>query len=491
MKRLEDILAGIKPLKVIGEVSCEITDIQFDSRKVKQGSVFVAVSGTQNDGHAFITIAVELGAKVVVCEKLPETPDNKICWVVTTNSAKALGIMASNYYNNPSKKLNLVGITGTNGKTTTVTLLYELFRTLGFKCGLISTVIYRVEDKSYEATHTTPDQLVINKLLNEMVETGCKYCFMEVSSHSLAQKRIAGLQFAGAIFSNITHDHLDYHVTFANYIKAKKSFFDQLGSAAFAIINIDDKNGRIMVQNTKARVITYSLHSAADYNTKIIESHFEGMHLKLDGAEFWTPLIGEFNAYNILAVYSTARMLGQDKQEILKLLSSIHEVPGRFETIRSKNGITGIVDYAHSPDALENVLNAIIRIRSGNEQLITVVGAGGNRDKTKRPKMARICAEKSDKVIITSDNPRFEEPEDIIHDMLAGIDDKQKSKTITIIDRREAIKAAIIMAKPGDIVLIAGKGHEPYQEVKGIRHHFDDKEELIKNFRFQISNSEL
>jgi UDP-N-acetylmuramoyl-L-alanyl-D-glutamate--2,6-diaminopimelate ligase len=482
MKVLKDILAGIHHTKVVGDQSMEIADIQFDSRKVKPGSVFVAVSGTQADGHVYIPKAIESGALAIVCEKMPEKPDPKICWIVVDDSAEALGIMAANYYDNPSKKLKLVGITGTNGKTTTVMLLYRLFRALGYRCGLISTVVYCIEDKTSESTHTTPDQLVLNSLMSEMLIAGCEYCFMEVSSHSLSQKRVAGLQFAGGIFSNITHDHLDYHLNFENYIKVKKSFFDNLDPNAFAVINVDDKNGKVMVQNTKAVVKTYAMRSAADFKVKVIESHFEGMQLKMDGKDFWTPLIGEFNAYNLLAIYSTAVMLDQDKNEVLKVMSSLIHAPGRFETIRSKNGITGIVDYAHTPDALVNVLRAIHQIRKGNEQVITVAGAGGNRDKTKRPIMARVCVENSDKVIITSDNPRFEEPEDIIRDMMAGIDEPFKAKTLTISDRREAIKTAVMLAKPGDIILIAGKGHEPYQDVKGVKHHFDDKEELIRQF---------
>ena len=482
MKTLKDILTGIHHIKVVGDLTIAINDVQFDSRKVGPGSVFVAVSGTQNDGHTFIPKAIESGATVVVCEKMPDMPDPKVCWIKVPDSAEALGIMASNYFDNPSKKLKLIGITGTNGKTTTVTLLYRLFRALGYKCGLISTVVYCVEDKVYNSTHTTPDQLVLNSLMAEMVNEGCEYCFMEVSSHSLSQKRTAGLQFAGAIFSNITHDHLDYHVTFENYIKAKKSFFDHLDSNAFALVNVDDKNGKVMVQNTAAGIKTYAMRSAADFKTKVIESHFEGMHLEIDGKDIWTPLIGEFNAYNLLAIYSAAVLLEQNKNEVLKVLSTLSNAPGRFETVRSKTGITAIVDYAHTPDALVNVLKAINQIRKGTEQLITVVGAGGNRDKTKRPVMARVCVENSDKVIITSDNPRFEEPEDIIRDMVAGVEEKYKLKMLTLTDRREAIKTAVMLAKPGDIILIAGKGHENYQDVKGVKHHFDDKEELMKIF---------
>jgi len=480
MKNLNDILRNIYPVKVLGNTSIEVKNIQFDSRKIESGSIFVAIPGTQSDGHDFIAKAIELGASVIVCEKLPETINNRITWIVVADSADTLGIMAANFYNNPSEKLKLVGITGTNGKTTTVTQLYRLFRGLGFKTGLISTVVNCIEDKTYESTHTTPDQLALNSLIAEMVEAGCEYCFMEVSSHSLAQKRTSGLKFTGALFSNITHDHLDYHQTFDNYIKAKKLFFDNLEKEAFAIVNIDDRNGMVMVQNTKAKVKTYAMRSIADFKVKVIESSFEGMNLKLDNVDFWTPLIGEFNAYNLLAVYSAAIMLNQDKETVLQLLSSFREVNGRFETVRSKTGITAIVDYAHTPDALVNVLKTINQIRKGGEQLITVVGAGGNRDKTKRPIMAKVCVENSDKVIITSDNPRFEEPDDIIKDMVVGVETQYKSKTISITDRHEALKTAVMLAKPGDIILVAGKGHETYQDVKGVKHHFDDKEELGK-----------
>jgi UDP-N-acetylmuramoyl-L-alanyl-D-glutamate--2,6-diaminopimelate ligase len=401
---------------------------------------------------------------------------------LVADSAEALGNIASNFYNNPSKKLKLVGVTGTNGKTTIATLLYRLFKELGHKSGLISTVVYSVDDKSFESTHTTPDQLILNKLMDEMVNAGCEYCFMEVSSHAQAQKRTAGLSFVGGIFTNITHDHLDYHLTFENYIKAKKSFFDSLGNEAFALVNIDDRNGRIMVQNTNAVVKTFALRYMADFKAKVMESHFDGMELVLDGEDFWTPLIGEFNASNLLAIYSAAILLNQNKLEILSVLSSLREVSGRFETVRSKTGITAIIDYAHTPDALVNVLKTIHQIRKGGEQLITVVGAGGNRDKTKRSIMARVCVENSDKVIITSDNPRFEEPDNIIQDMIAGIDVIHSRKTLKMSDRHEAIKTAVMLAKPGDIILIAGKGHETYQEIKGVKHHFDDKEEVLKQF---------
>jgi len=480
MKKLNDILIGIKTIKIIGNTSIYISNIQFDSRKVVGDSVFVAIPGTQIDGHVYIQKSIEAGAKAIICEVLPQNSDPDICWVIAADSAEALGIVASNYYDCPSQKLKLVGVTGTNGKTTVATLLFRLFRALGFKCGLISTVTYSIEDKTYESTHTTPDQLVLNNLMNKMIRNKCEYCFMEVSSHSLSQKRTAGLKFTGAIFTNITHDHLDYHLTFENYIKAKKSFFDKLQPGAFALINSDDKNGTVMVQNTNAKIKTYAMRRVADFKVKVIESHFDGMQLLLNGKEFWTPLIGEFNAYNLLAVYGASIMLDQDNNEVLRLLSTLREVRGRFETLRSKTGIIAIIDYAHTPDALVNVLKTIQQIRKGGEQLITVVGAGGNRDKKKRPIMALVCAENSDKVIFTSDNPRFEEPEIIIQDMVEGLNERLKTKMLRITDRREAIKTAFLMAKPGDILLIAGKGHETYQEIKGIKHHFDDKEEVLK-----------
>ena len=476
MKKLKNIIQQIKAIEIIGSIDIDINDVQFDSRNVKKGSLFIAVSGTQSDGHSFISKAIDLGAIAVVCENIPENTQENITWLKVNDSAEALGLIASEFYDKPSEKFKLIGITGTNGKTTTVTLLYRLFKALGYKVGLISTVEYRINDQILESTHTTPDPLALNKLMSQMVDEGCQYCFMEVSSHSIAQKRIAGLDFNGAIFSNITHDHLDYHQTFDNYIKAKKAFFDNLSDSAFALVNIDDKNGRIMVQNTRAKVSTYAMRSMADFKVKVLESHFDGMQLELDGNEFWTPLIGEFNAYNLLAVYASAILSGSEKIETLRLLSTFREVRGRFETVRSINGITAIIDYAHTPDALVNVLKTIHQIRKGDEQVITVVGAGGNRDKTKRPIMARVCVENSNKVIITSDNPRLEEPEAIIFDMLAGVDAPYKNKTVTITDRREAIKTAIMLAKPGDIILIAGKGHETYQDVKGVKHHFDDME---------------
>ncbi|MCX7986649.1 MAG: UDP-N-acetylmuramoyl-L-alanyl-D-glutamate--2,6-diaminopimelate ligase [Bacteroidales bacterium] len=482
MKVLGNLLKNIELIRTAGNLNVPIRSIEADSRKIEKDDVFVAVRGTQVDGHQFIDKAIEQGARVVVCESIPEHFNPQITWIQVADSSKALGRMACNYYDNPSEKLKLVGITGTNGKTTTVTLLYRLFESLGYKAGLISTVIYKVHDESYEATHTTPDALTINKLLSEMVNRGCTYAFMEVSSHSLVQHRTEGLKFAVAIFSNITHDHLDYHKTFDEYIKAKKMLFDSLSPDAYALVNLDDKNGRVMVQNTKAMVKTYAMRTMADFMVKVVESHFDGMHLQINGIDMHTPFIGHFNAYNLLAVYGTSVLLGVESTEALTHLSALHDVPGRFQAIRSSNGILAIVDYAHTPDALVNVLNTINQLRKGNEQLITVVGAGGNRDKTKRPVMAKVCVEQSDRVILTSDNPRNEDPNDIINDMLAGVDSLNRKKVLTITDRAEAIRTATLLAKPGDIILLAGKGHETYQEIKGVKHHFDDREEIKKAF---------
>lgn len=482
MKTLKDILKNVEVSRLIGDEQIPIHAIEADSRKIQQGDIFVAIKGTQSDGHQYIDKAIELGARVVVCENLPNAPAKDITWVQVANSAKALGKMACNFYDNPSEKIKLVGITGTNGKTTTVTLLYRLFESLGYKAGLISTVVYKVHQQEFEATHTTPDALTINRLLARMVDEGCSYAFMEVSSHSLVQHRTEGLNFTGAIFSNITHDHLDYHETFDNYIRAKKMLFDSLSDKAFALINLDDKNSRIMVQNTRAQVKTYAMRTMADFRVKVIESHFDGMHLQINGIDMHTPFIGHFNAYNLLAVFATAVLLGANTTEVLTHLSALHDVPGRFQAIRSANGILAIVDYAHTPDALVNVLNTINQLRKGNEQLITVVGAGGNRDKTKRPVMARVCVEQSDRVILTSDNPRFEDPNDIINDMLAGVDNAFRKKVLTIPNRAEAIRTATLLARPGDIILLAGKGHETYQDIQGVKHHFDDREEIKKAF---------
>ena len=488
MKNLSDILNGCKILKSKGSTDIQISGISFDSRVIEKGYLFIAVSGTAVDGHKFIDASVEKGAIAIVCEKLPDTLKDNITYVATENSAKALGIIASNYFDNPSQKIKLVGITGTNGKTTTVTLLYRLVRALGHKAGLLSTVRNYVDDEMVEATHTTPDSIQINQLLKKMVDAGCTYAFMEVSSHSIVQERIAGLRFEGAIFSNITHDHLDYHNTFEEYLKAKKKFFDDLPNEAFALINADDRNGKVMVQNTKANVKFYGLKSMADYKAKIIESHFEGMLLNIDQTEVWVKLIGEFNAHNLLAVYAAARLLKLPKDEILKTISGLETVEGRFEYLHSNDGVIAIVDYAHTPDALLNVLNTINQIRTCNEQLIVVVGAGGNRDKTKRPIMAQVCVENSNKVILTSDNPRFEEPEEIIKDMEAGIEEPFKRNYLSITDRKEAIKTACMMAQKGDIILVAGKGHEPYQDIKGVKSHFNDKEIIAEQFMLNKTN---
>ena len=488
MKNTTDILKGCNILKTTGSSNQTVKGLTFDSRKVEKDFMFVAVKGTNADGHAFIGQAIDKGASVIVCEDLPTNIDNRIVYIQTDNSARTLGMAASNFYDNPSGHLKLVGITGTNGKTTTVTLLYRMFRMLGYKAGLLSTVRNYVDDEAVEATHTTPDPVEINRLLKKMVEKGCNYAFMEVSSHAVVQERIAGLQFTGGIFSNITHDHLDYHLTFEEYLKAKKLFFDNLPTSAFALINADDRNGKIMVQNTSAKVYYYAVKTLADYHARIIESHFEGMMLNINNMEVWVKLIGEFNAYNILAVFACAHLLGQSTEEILKIISNLETVDGRFEYLRSNDGIVAIVDYAHTPDALLNVLSTINQIRTGNEQLITVVGAGGNRDKTKRPKMARVSAENSSKVILTSDNPRFEDPGDIILDMEKGIEDTYRKNYVVIADRKEAIKTACMMAKPGDIILVAGKGHETYQDIKGVKYHFNDKEIIAEQFMLNKTN---
>jgi UDP-N-acetylmuramoyl-L-alanyl-D-glutamate--2,6-diaminopimelate ligase len=476
MKTLEYLLREIKVEETLGNLAKEVSSIEFDSRKVKPGSLFVAQKGTQTDGHDYIQKAIELGACGVICQVMPTDPNLEVSYIRVQDSSMVLGLICSAFYDFPSQNLKLVGVTGTNGKTTTATLLYNLFREAGFKAGLISTIKYYVDNKELPASHTTPDTVQLNSLMAEMVEAGCEYCFMEVSSHAIAQGRIEGLQFKGGIFSNLTHDHLDYHETFENYLKAKKTFFDKLPKDAFAVVNIDDRNGNVMVQNTKAKKYTYSARAMADFRVKILEHHFDGMLLDLDNHEVWTKFIGGFNAYNLLAVYSAAVLLGLPKEQVLQILSNLNPVEGRFDTLRSKNGVTIIVDYAHTPDALENVLKTIEEIRTGNEQLISLVGAGGNRDKTKRPVMARIVTEMSNKAILTSDNPRFEKPEDIIEDMRKGVSSAYTNKVLVIIDRREAIRTACMMAQKGDIILIPGKGHEDYQEVCGVKHHFNDKE---------------
>jgi UDP-N-acetylmuramoyl-L-alanyl-D-glutamate--2,6-diaminopimelate ligase len=485
MKRIEDILKGIDVISLTGVKSAGISGIVFDSRNVIAGSLFVAVKGYSSDGHDFIDAAVASGAVAVICETLPAKPVNNISWIKTSDSAKALGIAASNFYGNPSSELKLVGVTGTNGKTTIATLLYRMFIALGYKCGLFSTVCNYINGKELEATHTTPDPVQLNRILAEMVKEGCDFAFMEVSSHSADQKRIAGLKFEGGIFTNLTHDHLDYHKTFDNYLKAKKSFFDALPASSFALVNVDDRNGQVMLQNCNARHFTFSVRAMADFRCGIIEQGFEGMGLKIQGEEVWTRFIGDFNASNLLAVYAASELLGASKKEILTILSDLHSVPGRLEVIKSVSGISGIVDYAHTPDALLNVIDTINKIREGGVQLITVVGAGGDRDKTKRPKMAAISAEGSTKIILTSDNPRSEDPEKILDDMEAGITADLRRKTLRIADRREAIKTAVMLAIPGDVILIAGKGHETYQEIKGVKHHFDDREELKSAFQLK------
>ena len=480
--RIEEILKGINVVSLTGESTSSVDGIEFDSRNVTAGSLFVAVKGNKTDGHDYIDAATSSGAVAVICETLPDKIDKKICWIKTSDSAKALGLAASNFFGNPSASLKLVGVTGTNGKTTIATLLYRMFRQSGYKCGLFSTVCNYINDRELPATHTTPDPVQLNRLLSEMVSEGCDYAFMEVSSHSADQQRIAGLNFSGGIFTNLTHDHLDYHLTFDNYLAAKKRFFDSLPVGAFALVNADDRNGRVMLQNCKARPYTFSVRGMADYRCGIIEQGFEGMGLRIQGEEVWTRFIGDFNASNLLAVYAASELLGASKKEILTILSDLHPVSGRLEVIKSPGGISGIVDYAHTPDALLNVIETLNKIREGGVQLITVVGAGGDRDRTKRPKMAAISAEGSSKIILTSDNPRTEDPEKILDDMEAGITPDLKRKTLRIADRREAIKTAVMLANPGDVILIAGKGHETYQEVMGVKHHFDDREELRHAF---------
>jgi UDP-N-acetylmuramoyl-L-alanyl-D-glutamate--2,6-diaminopimelate ligase len=480
MMNLDKILKGIDVVHVSGSKDKIIKKITFDSRNVMSGSLFVAVRGTKSDGHDFIANALKSGAVAVLSQKIPDKPDPGICWIKTPDTAKALGQASSNFFDNPSSSLRLVGVTGTNGKTTIATLLYKMFTGLGYKCGLFSTVCNYVIDRELPATHTTPDPVQVNYVMAQMVKAGCEYAFMEVSSHAADQQRIAGLVFAGGIFTNLTHDHLDYHITFDRYLAAKKSFFDSLPENAFALVNTDDKNGRVIIQNCKADRHTFSLRGKADYRCNIIEQSFEGMGLRMMGEEVWTRFVGDFNASNLLAVCAASELLGADRHEILKILSNLTPVAGRMEVLRTGNGITGIVDYAHTPDALLNVLETLNKIREGNIQLITVVGAGGDRDTTKRPKMAAICAEGSTRVILTSDNPRTEDPEKILDEMEAGITPEMKKKTLRIADRREAIKTAVMLAGKGDVILVAGKGHEPYQEIMGVRHHFDDREEIRK-----------
>lgn len=475
---LEELIKGLKTVSVCGQTDIEITGVNIDSRRIKEGHLFIAQRGTQVDGHKFIPKAIELGAKAVLCEVLPEEKTEGVAYVQVESTEDVVGKVATIFYGDPSRKLKLVGVTGTNGKTTIATLLYNMFRKLGYKCGLLSTVCNYIEDEAVPADHTTPDPIELNYLLSRMVDAGCQYAFMECSSHAIAQKRIGGLDFAGGLFTNLTRDHLDYHKTFENYRNAKKAFFDQLPKTAFAITNADDKNGIVMVQNTKATVKTYSTRTMADFKAKILECHFGGMYLEIDGREVGVQFIGKFNVSNLLAVYGAAVMLGEKPENVLLVMSTLKSVSGRLDPIQSPEGYTAIVDYAHTPDALENVLNAIHEVLEGKGHVITVCGAGGNRDKGKRPLMAQEAVKQSDKVIITSDNPRFEEPQDIINDMLAGLDDQQMKKVVSIVDRHEAIRTACMLAQKGDVILVAGKGHEDYQEIKGVKHHFDDKEVL-------------
>lgn len=481
--KLEELLKKISVKTIEGPADVDIAGVDIDSRKVGPGHLFVAIKGTQTDGHQYIAKAIELGAVAILCEDMPAERQAGVTYVQVTSTESAIGPVATTFYGDPTSKLLLVGVTGTNGKTTIATLLYNMFRRLGFKCGLLSTVCNYIEDEAVPASHTTPDPIELNQLLSRMVEAGCQYAFMECSSHAIAQQRIGGLKFAGGIFTNLTRDHLDYHKTVENYRNAKKAFFDMLPKGAFAVTNADDKNGMFMVQNTKATVKTYSIRSMADFKARIVECHFEGMYLEVDGHEVGVQFIGKFNVSNLLAVYGAAVMLGQKPEDILLVLSTLKSVAGRLEPIHSPEGYTAVVDYAHTPDALENVLNAIHEVLDGKDgHIITVCGAGGNRDKGKRPLMAQEAVKQSDRVIITSDNPRFEEPQDIINDMLAGLDQKQMKKVVSIVDRKEAIRTACMMAQKGDVILIAGKGHEDYQEIKGVKHHFDDREVVREIF---------
>lgn len=476
--KLKEIIKGIA-CEVRGNSEVEVKDIQFDSRKVGAGTLFVAQPGTKVDGHEYIAQSVEAGAVAVVCQHVPADVPEGAVMVVVENSSKALGEMAANYYGHPSRELKLIGITGTNGKTTTVTLLHRMFRQMGHHVGLVSTIVNKIDEEELPTGHTTPDALELNGLLRKMADAGCDYCFMEVSSHAVVQHRIAGVEFAGGIFSNITHDHLDFHKTMANYIAAKKGFFDGLPAGAWALVNIDDKNGRVMVQNTKAKIATYALNQMADFHCKILEESFEGMHLQIGGKDIWCRLVGRFNAYNLTAIYAAAVLCGMKEEDVARELSTLEPAPGRFQYV-SGRGITAIVDYAHTPDALQNVIATIDAIRRPTQQLITVVGCGGDRDRTKRPEMAQIASKGSDKLVLTSDNPRTEKPESILDDMEAGLTPQELSHTVRITDRRQAIRTACMMAKEGDIILIAGKGHEKYQEVNGVRSHFDDVEEVGK-----------
>ena len=482
MKKINDILKRCNVIEIVGCDDRTVSSLIFDSRKSSENVAFFAVRGTQVDGHDYISKSIEQGCHVVVCECLPENIADDVTYYVVDNTAKALGLAASEFYGRPSEKLRLVGVTGTNGKTTIATLLYRLFFNAGYPCGLLSTIENRINNVVVPSTHTTGDQLQINEMLSKMVDAGCEYAFMEVSSHAVDQDRIAGLHFEGGIFTNLTHDHLDYHKTVAAYRDAKKKFFDNLPSSAFALTNLDDKNGMVMLQNTKAKKKTYSLRTDADFKGVVLESYFDGMELKINRNNIFTYLVGRFNVSNLLAIYGAASLLGMNDDDLLKGVSQLQSAPGRFQVVQSESGIVGIVDYAHTPDALKNVLDTINEIRTHNETLITIAGAGGNRDAAKRPEMAAVAVEKSDRLIITSDNPRFEEPEEIIKQMKAGVGGEYYNKVLSITDRREAIRTAVALAKRGDIILVAGKGHEDYQDIKGVKHHFDDVEELTKAF---------
>ncbi len=483
MKDLQSILFGVSLREVIGSTQLQVNDIQIDSRKISSGCVFVAIKGAQVDGHAFIETAIEKGATVIVCEQLPTTINSAITYLVVENAQEAVAIMAHQFYNEPSTKVKLVGVTGTNGKTTVATLLFKLFSEFGYHCGLVSTVQNQIGETIIPSTHTTPDAIQLNALLNKMVEAGCTHVFMECSSHAIHQHRITGLQFVGGAFTNITHDHLDYHQTFEAYLEVKKAFFDHLPSSAFALSNLDDKNGANMLLDTKAKKLTYALHAPANYKGKILENQLTGLVMLVNDKEVHCRLIGTFNAYNFLAVYGIAIQLGEPSEKVLIALSALTGAEGRFDYIISASNIIGIVDYAHTPDALENVLTTIAKLRKGDEDVITVVGCGGDRDKTKRPIMAQVACDLSTRVLLTSDNPRSEDPNDILNDMENGLTSAAKRKYIKIVDRREAIKTAISFAKAGDIILVAGKGHEKYQEIKGVKTHFDDKEELLNLFK--------
>ena len=481
--RLNDLLREIQYTRLIlhkEEVS--VSGVNIDSRLVEEGGMFIAIRGTQADGHAYIPSAEEKGAKAIVCENMPEKQNPNVAYVVVPDAQAVAGRLATTFYGNPSQRLRLVGVTGTNGKTTIATLLYDLFREMGHKCGLLSTVCNYIDGEAYPSTHTTPDAISLNRLLAQMVEAGCEYAFMEVSSHALAQERVGGLEFAGAIFTNLTRDHMDFHETMENYLKAKKSFFDNLPRNAFAITNLDDKNGPVMIQNCRGDIKNYSTRTICDYRARLVETHLDGMILEFNNREFSTMLTGRFNISNLLAIYGAAVELGKDPEEVLRVMSTLRPVSGRFETMHSAEGISAIVDYAHTPDALKNVLGTINEVLRGKGNIITVVGAGGNRDKGKRPIMATEAVKGSNRVILTSDNPRFEEPQDIINDMLAGLSDEQKKNVISIVDRKEAIRTACALAQKGDVILVAGKGHEDYQDVNGVKHHFDDKEIIREIF---------